>query len=270
EPWALPNGMAAAATGHLVGASDQLRRGAVLLDPDLPSRRTWLVNHGGVTSLAISPDGRWAATGSQSPGPDGREGRVWDAADGATAARLAVGRACVAFSTDGRWLGVGGADRYRFYRTGSWAPVAEVEHDRGTGFAPVVFHPSGRVAAVAGMSGTAVRLVEVEIGRVLATLEPPDPSAGALVAFSPDGRCPAVPQNDQRVHIWDLAAIRRELDDLGLSAGIPDVFGGGAAAGDPPAIDRIEVEGADPARLLLLMIRHVLHEVGIGLRALGD
>src|SRR5262249_15622285 len=38
-----------------------------------------------------------------------------------------------------------------------------------------------------------------------------------------------------------------ELDDLGLAAGLPDVFGG--AAGEPPAVDRIEGEGADPAGL---------------------
>jgi hypothetical protein len=260
--------MDAAATGHLVGVSDPVRRGAVLLNPDRPSRRTWLVEHGRAVSLTISPDGRWAATGSQSVGPDGREVRVWDAADGATVARLAVGHASVAFSPDGRWLGVGGAGRYRFYRTGSWAPGAEVEHGQGAGFVPVVFHPGGRVAAVADTSRTVARLVEVETGRELAILEPPDPSGIFPMSFSPNGRYLAVPQDDQRVHIWDLAAIRRALDDLGLAAGIPDIFGGGEAAGDPPAVDRIEVVGADPARLRLLMIRHVLHEAGIGLRAL--
>jgi serine/threonine protein kinase/WD40 repeat protein len=270
EHWVFPSGLDAAASGHVVGVSDPVRRGAVLLDPDRPSRRTWLVEHRRVFAVAISPDGRWAATGSQAAGPDGREVVVWDAADGEPAARLEAGNARVAFSPDGRWLGVGGAGRYRFYRTGSWAPGAAVEHGTEGGIAPVAFHPGGRVAAVVDTSGTAVRLIEVETGRVIAVLEPPDPSAVALMSFSPDGRYLAVPQTDQRVHIWDLAAIRRALDDLGLAAGIPDVFGGGAAAGDRPAVDRIEVEGTDPARLFLLLIRQVLHEVGVGLRALGD
>jgi tetratricopeptide (TPR) repeat protein len=115
-----------------------------------------------------------------------------------------------------------------------------------------------------------VRLVEVETGRVLATLEPPYPSKVNALSFSPDGRHLAVPQDDQRVHIWDLAAIRRELDALGLAAGIPDTFGGDGPAGERPAVDRIEVEGADPARLFLVMIRQILHEVGVALRNQGD
>jgi tetratricopeptide (TPR) repeat protein len=88
--------------------------------------------------------------------------------------------------------------------------------------------------------------------------------------FSPDGRYLAVPQNDQRVHVWDLAAIRRELDALGLAGGIPDVFGGVAAAGDPAAVDRIEVVGADRAGLIRLGIRQILHEAEVGVRALWD
>jgi predicted Zn-dependent protease len=79
-----------------------------------------------------------------------------------------------------------------------------------------------------------------------------------------------VSQSDQRVHLWDLAAIRRELDALGLAAGIPDVFGGGAVAGDPPAVDRIEVDGADPAGLALLALRQVFRDAWIGWQALWD
>jgi tetratricopeptide (TPR) repeat protein len=78
-----------------------------------------------------------------------------------------------------------------------------------------------------------------------------------------------VAQSDQRVHLWDLAAIRRELDALGLAAGIPDVFGG-ATAGDPPAVDRIEVDGADPAGLALLALRQVFRDAWIGWQALWD
>jgi WD40 repeat protein len=265
----MPAGMDTAAAGHLVGVSDPLRRAAVLLDPDRPGRRTWLAEHAWVCSVALSPDGRRAATGSAAPGPDGRDVRVWGAADGAPATRLEVGSARVAFSPDGRWLGVGGAGGYRFYDTNSWAPGAEVEHGRVPASLPVAFHPGGRVAAVVGASGMAVRLVEVESGRELAVLEPPEPSGVNLMSFSPDGRYLAVPQDNQRVHVWDLAAIRRELDALGLAAGIPDIFGG-AAAGDPPPLDRIEVRGAGWAELLLPMIRQVVHEVGIALRNLAD
>jgi tetratricopeptide (TPR) repeat protein len=90
------------------------------------------------------------------------------------------------------------------------------------------------------------------------------------MTFSPDGRYLAVPQDDLRVHIWDLATIRRELDDLGLAAGFPDTFGGGAAADDRPAVVRIEVDGDDRMGLHRLMIRQILLEALIGLRNLGD
>jgi tetratricopeptide (TPR) repeat protein len=57
-----------------------------------------------------------------------------------------------------------------------------------------------------------------------------------------------------------------------LAAGLPDIFGGGAgaAAGEPPAVDRIEVAGADPAGLRLLAIRQVLRDAWIGFQAMGD
>jgi tetratricopeptide (TPR) repeat protein len=107
---------------------------------------------------------------------------------------------------------------------------------------------------------------------VLANLEPPDAAQTTCLAFSPDGRYLAAGQSDDRVQIWDLAAIRRALDDLGLAAGLPDIFGGGAgaAAGEPPAVDRIAVAGADPAGLRLLAIRQVLRDAWIEFQAMRD
>ena len=82
------SGLAAAPDGHVVGVSDQSSRpGAVLLDPDRPWRRTWLVPHWGVVQIAISPDGRWAATGCQVPSSIRPLVKVWDAADGALVAQ---------------------------------------------------------------------------------------------------------------------------------------------------------------------------------------
>src|SRR5262249_60064620 len=122
---------------------------------------------------------------------------------------------------------------------------AEVEHGQEGGLL-WGFRPGGRGAGVISASRTGARLVEVGTGRVLAALEPPEPAPILGLAFSPDGRHLAVAQSDQRVHIWDLATIRRELDVLGLAAGIPDVFGG-ATAGEPSAVDRVEGDGAGPA-----------------------
>jgi serine/threonine protein kinase/WD40 repeat protein len=267
----VPCGLAVAAHGRLVGAALSLN-GVLLLDSDRPSRRTWLSPQGYVSDLAFSPDGRWAATGAWAFPLSQRHVRVWDGASGAPVLQLDLGNARVAFSPDGRWLGAGGAGWYRFFRTGSWAPGATVEHGDEEGRMPLVFHPGSRVAAITNKTRKAARLVEVETGAVLASLEPPEPAGIIALSFSPDGRHLTVSQADHRVQVWDLAAIRRALEDRGLAVGLPDLFGGGAeaAAGEPPAVQRIEVAGADPAGLRLLAIRQVLRDAWIGFQAMWD
>src|SRR5262249_47697752 len=245
----------------------------LILEPDRPRRRTWLVPYPTIGSVAISPDDRWVATGGRGLAPSSRELHIWDASSGRLLATLEVGNAMVAFSHDGRWLGVGGPGRYRFFRAGSWQPVAEVEHGLEVGAMPLAFHPGGRVAAVVEQGRGVVRLVEVETGGVLASFEPPDPSPTHTMAFSPDGRYLVMSQADQRLHIWDLALIRCRLDELGLAVSLPDIFGGDSAtsaASDTAAIDRIEVVGADPAGLVRLAIRHILQEGWFALRGMFD
>ena len=120
---------------------------------------------------------------------------------------------------------------------------------------PLAFHPGSRVAAILESNRSIVQIVDLETGRVLASLDAPEQSPTYGLAFSPDGRFLAVAQTDQRVHIWDLVLIRRRLEELGLAAGLPDSFAGDATSGDPTAVERIEVEGADPAGIKLLAIR---------------
>src|SRR5262249_1749313 len=101
---------------------------------------------------------------------------------------------------------------------------------------------------------------------------PPEPAGINALSFSPEGRHLAVSQTDHRVHIWDLAAIRGALDDLGLAAGLPEIFGGGAGAagGEPPEVHRIGVAGADPAGLTPAGIRQGLRDAWIGFQAMWD
>ena len=259
-----------AAGGRLVGAISVNPSGVLLLDPDRPRRRTWLLPHRGLFNLAISPDGRWAATGGRDATPASRQVNVWDAATAEVVAQLPVGNARVAFSPDGRWLGVGGEARYRFFRTGSWTPGPEIPHGVENGARLLAFHPGSRIAAILHGSVSTVHLVEVETGRVLASLDPPDESPAYYLTFSPDGRFLAVAQTDQRVHLWDLALIRRRLEEMGLASGLPDIFAGDATSGDPPAVERIEVEGGDPAGIKLLAIRQVLRQGWFAFRGLFD
>jgi serine/threonine protein kinase/WD40 repeat protein len=278
EPLALPDqgrgfvfsGLATSASGRLVGAASLRQRGPVLLDPDQPWRRTWLLPHQGAADVAISPDGRWVATAGRGVSAESRQAKVWDAATGRLLVQFAVGNAKAAFSSDSQWLGVGGESRYRFYRTGSWTPGPEFDHAEFEGRMPLAFHPGSRIAAILDARRFRIRLVDVETGRLLATLVAPEDAMTYALAFSPDGRYLAAGQMERRVDVWDLSAIHRRLGELDLAQELPDLFGGSTTSADVPAVDRIEVVGGDPVGLRLLAVRQTLRRAWFGFRVLLD
>jgi serine/threonine protein kinase/WD40 repeat protein len=292
EPLAVPDqgpefnftGLAASASGRLVGVTLPKMGGALLFDPDRPWRRTWLMPHNGAASLAISPDGRWAATTTRSGSTDGRQLKIWDAATGKLLVQHEVGVAKVAFSPDGRWLGVGGAtwlgtgnvNRYRFFRTGSWTSGPQFDHGMENGLAPLAFHPCGSIAAIRDsyewwMRGrSSVRLVDLESGRVLAALEAPDDANTYELKFSPDGRFLAAAQTDYRMNVWDLSRLRSHLQKLDLAMGLPDLFAGSAPSDAGGTVKQIDVAGIDDAGLRILAVRQTLRRAWFGFRRMID
>ncbi|HEX4608735.1 MAG TPA: hypothetical protein VH092_11080, partial [Urbifossiella sp.] len=189
-----------------------------------------------VRYCAVSPDGRWVFTGSHivrgDPGA-----RVWDlAADPPAATDLPTDGNCAGwFSPDGRWLVTGGYG-YRTWAVGSWAE-APSPNLRGLA-AGCAFSADGRVMALSAGAG-GVRLVEPATGREVASLTAPERSRLVPVAFTPDGgRLAAVGAETQALHVFDLAAIRAGLRELGLdwdAAPIP-------AAARPPDPLRVTVD----------------------------
>jgi hypothetical protein len=115
-----------------------------------------------------------------------------------------------------------------------------------------------------------VRLVDLETGGVLAALEAPEDAHTFEVKFSPDGRFLAAAQTDFRVDVWDLSRLRRRLEELGLAAGLPDVFAGTESSGAAPTVEGIEVVGINPARLRLLAVRQTLQRAWSAFRVLLD
>jgi tetratricopeptide (TPR) repeat protein len=61
-----------------------------------------------------------------------------------------------------------------------------------------------------------VELVDPQTGQELASLEPPEPRNVAGLGFSPDGRRLVLTYNAPRIQVWDLEAVRRSLQELGL------------------------------------------------------
>jgi serine/threonine protein kinase/WD40 repeat protein len=267
----IAHGLVSNPSGRLLGVVAWAPEGCLLLDTERPWRRIWLKPQGRVYDLAISPDGRWAATAGVD-GPRGNERvRVWDAATGELRREI-PGYSCAAFSPDGQWLGVNDQNGYRFFETRSWTPVCRFDHnvvDRlQEGAMRIAFHPVGHIAAIMDADWTTVRLVNLRTRRQIASLKGAEDSQAYCISFSSDGRFLAASRYDNWVHVWDLALIRQRLKELDLVAGFPDVFDGGATAGDSPQIDRIDVYGADLSGLTILAARQTLREAWIAFRGL--
>ncbi len=267
----IPFGLARSASGRLVGASTDRRQGSLLLDLERPWRRTWLKPHAGVYDLAISPDGKWAATAGWEGGPGHEQVKVWDTATGLIT-KVIPGLSCVAFSPDGQWMGIDDLTCYRFFRIGTWAPVSKVDYEvhktPSQGTMRIAFHPVGNIAAVLAADRTTVLLVDVQSGHELAAIDGPSESQVHRLVFSPDGRFLAVTRNSQKVDLWDLSLIRVRLQEMGLVAGFPDSFGGHSHTVPLPSIERLEVRGADPIGLKLLAVRQTLRTAWFGFQVL--
>jgi WD40 repeat protein len=90
---------------------------AVLLGGDRWTKRSPDLTAPRVSSIALSPNGQWAATGSW----HGNGTRIWDVHSGQQVGEeLPGGDACIAFSPDGRWLVNSTQEESRLWEVGSW------------------------------------------------------------------------------------------------------------------------------------------------------
>ena len=206
-------GIAVDKTGAIVARAD--RDFAYVATPDGTRRIGPLDDCRGV---AVSPDGKWLATGTHWGCHDAQ---VWRIADLASVADLpGTPGTGVEFSADGKWLMTGSVP-CRLWEVGTWREARRI------GDAGGCFSPDGRLIVVQDASKV-IRLVETETGRTLARLESPEPSVGWPV-FSPDGSRLVVTTNDgPAVHVWDLRTIRRQLASDGPRLGCAPLFRSGS------------------------------------------
>ena len=185
--------------------------GAFLLRADHPEQPLQLRPHGDVRYVAVSPDGKWAATGSHGPS---LVVKIWEVDTGKLVKTLRTGGGSrVAFSPDGQWLATGTAAEYCIWEVGSWQKKHGLRRENaGSSMGWIVFSPDGKIVALLH-STSAVRLVDPATGREIATL----PTAGEPYCFSPDGsQLVTYAGRDGAFQIWDLRLIRRQLRELGL------------------------------------------------------
>ncbi len=178
---------------------------------------------GWVAAVALSPDGRYLALAGCAKQADWRgqergDLQVWDRLAGVRVADPAFGAWCVravAFSPDGRTLAAtGGAPDQSgvlgVWEVGSWEQRRRRRYaGPGTGLATgLAFAPDGRSLAEAlpdGPGPAAIRIHELDTGRVkvLASGAFTDPIN--RLAYAPDGRVLASGDNGGRVVLWDVA-----------------------------------------------------------------
>jgi hypothetical protein len=186
--------------------------GGLVVHLDRPKLFIPLAQQADVRHCAVSPDGRYVATGCHERGSV----RVWEASDGSLLRELWSSPGKPAFSPDGAWLAVvSDADggRCRTWHVGTWEPAADVPCNEESW---LCFAPDSRSLAVTGERGLPM-LVDPATGRELVKLFSPDKTRFLPGCFTPDGsRLIAVGKESSNLYVWDLRAIRHRLRTIGL------------------------------------------------------
>jgi WD40 repeat protein len=184
----------------------------LVFNPKNPGEKKLLQGHAGVSAVALSPDGRWAATSTQ----HGVGIKIWDVETGTVVRDFPAGgyaKAC--FSPDGRWLVTNDrAEGFQMRRFGSWESMRRLPREDPDHF---VFAEDGKMLALSH-SRFLVDLLDPVTGEELATWPVSNGLPISGLCFSPDGNQLAVSCYQHHIiQVWELGAIRRRLADMKLN-----------------------------------------------------
>lgn len=223
--------------GRKILASKVDGQGPLLLELSTPPRALTLQGHPGTMLVSLDPTGRWAATGTWK----GTGVKVYDASTGQALRELPVkGSAFVAFSPDGQWLATADMTEFRLWRTDTWKALPQsISGDGVTEINPLAFSPDGQLLALLH-AGYDVQIVRVPSCAVIATLRPPTPASISSLCFSPDSATLAALEWSGRLDLWDLNALRHELQKWDLDWNLAPTASSSAAPPAGPAVLKLD------------------------------
>lgn len=157
---------------------------------------------GAVYSIAFSPDGRLAISGSHD-----NKAKLWDVATGRLI-RTLLGHSrqvvSVVFSPDGRLALSGSDDKTARLWDVATGQVMHILQGHSAMVKSVAFSPDGRLALTGSWDDT-LKIWEVGTGREIRTFRGHSKSVES-VAFSPDGRLALSGSRDKTIKVWDVAS----------------------------------------------------------------
>ena len=215
--------MAQSSDGQVLAVCNS--QGVVFLSPGRPDPTKPLLPHPQASYVSVSPDGKWAATGTS----NGTGIKIWSVLENRLAKSLDIkGGAFPLFSPDGRWLYTNSAAGRMLWAVGSWTPGPALpsRSARFTQDERAVFSKDGRLLVVTENSAT-LWILETESGRTLAVFDNPllgnpEPDRPYGVGLTSDGAKLVFSTWDSfAIHLWDLRLICEQLQAIGLDWDAP-------------------------------------------------
>jgi eukaryotic-like serine/threonine-protein kinase len=238
-----------AGTGKLLAFAQNAQNRALAVRLEDPQNPMILPDQPRINSIALSPDGKWAAA----TGWKDAHATAWRV-EGPAPTRLPTRSPdtfanSTTFTPDGEWLVLNTTRDYQWLRVGTWEPGLRISKLSETGNAPVAFSPDGRLLAITRTPQT-IQLIDPTSGDEFATLASPDRRMISWLCFSPDGSRLAVAAQDDVILLWDLRNLRRRLAELGLDWALPAYSPDGEAENARPLRVFVQYPPANPGELL--------------------
>jgi WD40 repeat protein len=221
--------------GRWVAAASPMNGTIDVIDVEKRARTPFLNRVEISRSVALGPDGRLVATGTER----GSGIKVWDARSSKLVRELpAGGRSAACFSPDGKaLLTTSNKEGTHLWDVTTWKVRHHLSKQRSNSMA---FARDGSLLALTYEIGTVV-LIDPIKGQEIARLPAPNPLLIGGMCFSDDGsQLAGACENHHTIQLWDLRAIRARLKQMKLDWDLPAY---------PPARD---LAGQKPLRVKIV------------------